>query len=457
MDKAGRPGATPERNSMYPWYVVSVLSLAYLVSFLDRVVISLLIVPIQADLQISDTEISLIVGLSFAIFYTLFGLPVGRLVDRCNRKWIIICGILMWSLATAACGLAKTFWHLLIARIFVAVGEATLSPSAYSMITDYFKASRLSLAMSIYNMGMFGGAGASLVMAGYVIALISGYPNLSLPFYGPVEPWQIVFISVGLPGVLIAILMLTVKEPRRRGLITVAKLTEEINPAPKKNVPIKETLAFMRLNFRTYGGLMGALSLSSLYGYALNAWAPTYFIRTHGWDGSSIGLIYGSVVLVSGLAGVALGGLYTDFWDRRGVVDAKIRTLVLGYIFMLAFSVVGPLAPNATLAIIFLGLANFGFSFPVGGGVAALQTITPNEMRGQVSAIYLFVLNVIGLGLGPTSVALITDHVFGDQMALKYSLVITASVALPIAIGLLVLTCKHYIHSLNRSKEWVWD
>lgn len=440
-----------ERVGWYAWYVAALLAIAYLLSFIDRVVISLLIAPIQRDLGVSDTQVSLLMGFAFVVFYTLFGLPIGRLVDVMSRRTIIVIGVFTWSVATSLCGLAQSFWQLLAARMLVGVGEASLSPSAYSLLADYFPPHRLSLAMSVYNLGLFGGAGTALILAGSVMSAIRGADSVVVPLLGELRPWQLVFVVIGLPGVLVAAAVLTIKEPQRRHGILAPQPGVV---AARGGVPLHETWSFLKLNSRTFVGLMGAVSLSSLFGYGLNAWAPSFFIRTHGWDEATIGLVYGSVVLFSGLAGVASGGLWTDGCERRGWPDAKIRSLILGYSIMLVFSLIGPLMPSAGLALLFLGLGNFGFSFPVGGAVAALQTVTPNQMRGQISALYLFVINVIGLGFGPLSMALLTEHVFEDRAALRYSISVVAGLALPLAIGLLISCLRAFRESSARAGAW---
>ncbi len=436
------------RHKWYPWYVVLLLSLAYLFSFVDRVIISLLIIPIQQDLHISDFEISLVVGIGFALFYTVFGLPIGRMVDVYNRRNIIIVGIITWSLATAACGLATGFLFLFFVRVIVAIGEATLSPSAYSIIMDYVPPQRSATALSIYGMGMFIGAGAALMLGGIVISSVANHPSFTLPLFGELRTWQAVFIIVGLPGLFMAALFLTVKEPTRRGLLTKSDTKHHA-------VPVREIANHFRLNWQAFSYIIMAYALTSLFGYGLHAWAPTFLIRTYGWNLSDVGLIYGAVILLSGLLGVVLGGLTADRMQRRGIIDSKIVVLIIGYGLMMPCAVAAPLMPTSWLAVLLLGIMNFGFSFPAGCGTAALMSITPNQMRGQISAVYLLVLNIIGLGLGPSSIAFITDYVFADKQALRYSLSIVAIAVLPVAVLLTVLARKYYKQSLGRAAAWL--
>ena len=210
------PDAYP--SSGYAWYVVGVLTLAYIFSFIDRQVLSLMVGPIQKDLGIDDFQMSLLMGPSFAVFYTLFGIPLGRLADTRSRRVIISLGIAVWSIMTAGCGLTKTFWQLAVMRMGVGVGEASLSPSAYSLISDYFRPQRRSTAMSVYSMGIYIGSGMAFLLGGFIMKLAAGTDSTPLPWIGGVHSWQLVFLAVGLPGLLVSLLLLTVREPVRKGV-----------------------------------------------------------------------------------------------------------------------------------------------------------------------------------------------------------------------------------------------
>jgi MFS family permease len=216
--KGASAADSPWPKPLYSWYVVGVLMLAYTNSFIDRQILSLLIEPIRRDLQITDTQVSLLAGLAFTIFYTLMGVPIARLADQKNRRTIIAIGIASWSVMTASCGLARNFWHMFLARVGVGVGEATLSPAAMSMISDYFPVGKLARAISIYSMGVYFGAGLALIIGGMVVKLVIEAGNVVLPVVGEVFPWQMTFFFVGLLGIPIFLLMLTIREPVRRGI-----------------------------------------------------------------------------------------------------------------------------------------------------------------------------------------------------------------------------------------------
>jgi MFS family permease len=417
----------PYPNPRYAWYVVVVLFLAYTSSFIDRIIMSLLVEPIKRDLGLNDTQFSLLHGFAFAIFYTLMGLPLGRLADRANRKRIISVGIFLWSLLTAVCGLAKTFTHLFVARIGVGIGEAALSPSAYSMISDYFPKEKRSVPISMYSMGVFFGGGIAFILGGYVVHLASGAEDVVLPLLGTIRPWQLTFFIVGLPGLLIVLLMQTIKEPVRRDVVS---LTE----SGSDDRSIRATLSFVNRNKRAYLSVFVGFALLATASYGFFTWTPSFLIRTFGWEPSSAGYAFGLMVLSLGTGGTLLGGVLADRALAKGKLDAKIRVAMYAGAGTLIFGCMAPLMPNAPLALLFLAPTVVSIGFPVGLAPAACNFITPNQLRGQVIALYLFATNLIGLGIGPTVVAVITDYGFGDPGAVRYSLSIFAVVIASLAL-----------------------
>ena len=416
----------PWPKPAYAWWVVVVLLIAYTVSFVDRTILSLLIPSIRQALDISDTQVSLLVGFSFALFYTLLGLPLGLAADRGNRRRLIAAGITVWSLFTAACGLASTYTMLFLARIGVGVGEATLSPSAYSLLGDYFPKEKLGRVMAIYSIGVPLGSGVALILSGLVIKAIEAWPPVSLPGSGPLEPWRLAFLFVGLPGLLVALLMLTVKEPVRRGAAAT------VRPG------IGELVAFVRQQWRALLPHFAGLSALTFVIYGYMAWIPTFFARTYGVQPADIALVYGVTTAICGAIGLLLGGAFADRLFSRGVLDAHLRIVRLAVLTSAPFLIAMPLMPDATLAAVVFAPAFLLASMHGGVAGAALQVISPNRLRGQITALYFFVANLIGLGLGPTAVALVTDYGFGDDAALRYSLAVVAAVALPISA--LILT-----------------
>lgn len=440
----------PYPSNGYAWYVVGVLTFVYIFSFIDRQILNLLVRPIRRDLGINDTQMSLLMGLSFAVFYTFFGIPLGRLADSKSRRTIIAAGFALWSLFTAGCGLTRNFAQMLLMRMGVGVGEAALSPAAYSLITDYFPPKRRATAISVYSMGIYLGSGFALIIGGAVAGLAAKQELWHLPLVGATRPWQAVFFLVGLPGVLLSLLMYTVREPKRRGL----KKTATGQPASQQ-VPLSEVISYLKDNWRTFLCHNVGFALLSFSSYGTTAWIPSFFVRKYGWTEAHAGQIYGWIVAIFGTLGVALGGRFADWLAERGYRDATMRTGLIVSLAWFPFGLFYPLVSSSWVAAALLAPTVFFASAPFGVAPAAVQQMMPNPMRGQAGAIYLFVVNLIGLGIGPTAVAMTTDYVFRNDHALHYSLLIVTTTAHILASLLLWLSLKPFVASLERLKAWI--
>lgn len=429
----------------YAWYVVGVLTLAYVFSFIDRQILNLLVGPIRRDLDISDTQMSLLMGLSFAVFYTLFGIPLGRLADSRSRRAIIGVSMVLWSVMTAGCGLARHYWHLFVCRVGVGIGEAGLSPAAYSLISDYFRPERRSTALSVYSIGIYIGSGLALILGGVVVQFASERGDWVLPWLGALRPWQLVFIIVGLPGILAALLLATVREPAR----------QEVGPdGSGQAVPLREAWAYFRDNRATFLCQNLGMSFIALVGYGAGAWIPTLFVRKFQWTPGEVGIIFGLIVGICGTLGVVAGGRLADGMRQRGRADANLRVALIGVLAWMPFGLLYPLASDPAGMLALIVPAVFFGSVPFGVGPACIQQMVPNRLRGQASAVYLFVVNLIGLGLGPTAVALVTDRVFHDDQAIHLSLLIVSLGGHAIAATLLALGLRPYRRTINYLAAW---
>ncbi len=425
----------PAKAGPYSWYVVFVLIVAYTFSFIDRQILTLLVGPIRETLKISDTQISLLHGLAFALFYSILGIPIGRLVDSRKRTTIIAAGIAVWSVMTAVCGLAQNFVQLFLARIGVGVGEAALSPGAYSMISDEFPPEQRPRAMSLYISAAYIGGGLATIAGGALIALM---PPLNLPMIGHLEPWQALFAVVGLPGLLVALWVITLKEPVRTGL----------KPGPQPS--LGELGEFLSARRSAFGFLILGFAMSGVMWQAAIAWIPTYFIRIFGWTASEVSLPYGLISMVCGMAGIILGGWTATRLRQNGRLDANILIGLLAIAIALPAGIAATFASTPTLALALFGVFLFGCAMPWGSAVAALHEITPNQMRGQISAIHLFCLSLIGTGVGPTLVALFTDNLFGRDDALGQSMALTIAIAAPISALLLWQARRPYREAIAK-------
>ncbi len=433
--------ASESKKSMaYPWLVVAILMVAYVFSFMDRQILNLLVGPIRRDLAISDTYMSLLMGFSFAIFYTILGIPLGRLADSWNRRGLIAAGVVVWSVMTALCGITRSYWQLFLFRIGVGVGEATLSPSAYSMIADYFPPERRATAVSVYSMGIYLGSGIAFLLGGLIIQFAVAQGTMSMPLIGDVRPWQLVFFVLGGSGILFSLAFLLVREPPRQGVQLAS------------GVPFSQVVAHLWKNRRAVLCHNLGIAMISFCSYGAAAWIPSFFVRTFQWKASEVAIVYGLEVMVFGCAGIFFGGWLTDHWLRKGKSDAAMRVgivcsacAIFGNFYLLAGS--------GTLAAVLLAPAIFILAMPFGAAPAAIQEIVPNQMRGQTSAVYLFIVNLIGLGLGPTAVALVTDNVFANDLDLKWSMLIVGTVACVLSIAFLSAGLKPYREALQRARS----
>ena len=421
----------------YAWYVVFVLMLCYTLSLIDRQILSLLVAPMKRDLHINDTRIGLLQGFSFALFYTLAGLPLGRLADSQPRRQIITLGVVAWSMLTAACSAARNFWSLFFTRMGVGVGEAALSPSAISLIADAFPPDQLGLALSFYSMGIYVGSGLAMIVGGSVVESLSHLPQLTLPFLGTIASWRATFLIVGLPGLFIALLTLTIREPQRRALLRASD-------GSVAHPPLRVVWQQLRLRIRSFLGISLGMVFQALSGFAFLAWGPAFLQRTYAWTPGRAGHTLGVLTLLFGCAGMFLGGSLCDLWQRRGVPEAALQVAVLSAAGTCAFFPLAVTIGNSTWATVLLAVAILFLAMPIGCSYAAVQLIFPNQVRGQVSALFLFILSLGGLSLGPLLPGLLNDYYFHDEKKIGASLALTIATASILMLLLFRATYRSY-------------
>lgn len=421
------------------WVVTAILLLAFTFSFVDRQVLNLLVEPIRQDLQVSDTQISFLQGFAFALTYILMSVPLGRMVDRFNRVYIMIGGVLVWSATTVACGLSRQYSHLLFARFGVGAGEAALTPAAWSVLADYFRPSQLARPISVYLMGPYLGAGLAMIAGAEVLDWSRTVDEISVPLVGVVAPWQATFIAVGLPGLLIAALLATIREPARKG-----------RENHMQEVPAwRDVFAYMLRNKRLYASLHLGVPFIVVMLYGLQAWTPTILVRVYGWDLADAGRTYGLIALFAGSLGVLTGPLVSKFLTRRGAADAPLRVAVLGAVMATLSLISLPLLNSGEAALCSIAAASFSVTLPLALITTVMQEVTPNNMRGVVNGMYVVTTNVLGLALGPTLVAATTDFVFQDTLAVANSLALVSAFVGPVAVVLLNLGRGSYAQRLQ--------
>ncbi|MCS0503261.1 MFS transporter [Ancylobacter mangrovi] len=420
------------------WTMVLLLTLAYTVSFVDRMVISLLVEPIKADLALSDTELSLLQGLAFSIFYSTMGLPFGWLVDRASRKWIVVAGATAWCLSTVACGLAGSFGRLFLARVGVGAGEASLSPAAVSMIGDSFPPERRSLPLGVYVGAASIGSGLALIGGGAVIRAVEQAPQIELPLFGIVRSWQATFIIVGLAGLIVPLLMAILREPARRAEPQFADRPQTVT-----------LLGCLAAHRRFFACQYGAIALYGAIAFGLLAWIPAFFIRRFGWSAAETGLKFGLVLLVAGVLGSFAGGALASRARGRGLATANIDIALPAIVLVAPLAVAGFLAPQAGTALAFLALAWACYSLPVGLLIGAIQDVAPPRLHGRTAAVYYLVIGVLGLTFGPLLVALLTDHVFVRREEIGHSLAVVAGLLAPLSALVMFMGRGAYRRALS--------
>ncbi|TVQ49102.1 MAG: MFS transporter [Gammaproteobacteria bacterium] len=419
------------RAPAYAWWVCAVLCFLSINAFIDRQIINLLVGPLKDDLGLSDVQISLLQGFAFALFHALAAIPLGRMADRYSRKLIIIYGLVFWTAACAGSGLVSTFMMLFVMRAMIGAGEATLSPSGYSLLADYFPRNQLGRAISLFLGSGFVGSGIALILGGAVLGhVVTSEGSIVLPLVGEVRAWQAAFLIASLPGVLCVLLMLTVREPVRTSF---GRMVDANLPMPS----LREVLAFMVRQRRAMGAIFIGFSLLAAMQFGLGAWTPEFFIRIHGWSRSDIGYAYGLNFVIVGTLGVVVGGWLSDWLATRGYRDANLRTGFIAGLCAFPFVVGFPLMPTGQLSFLLLIPATFFGTMPFGAGTAALPLLTPNRMRAVVVALYLIFANLIGQGLGPFSVAALTDFVFGDPGMLWLSISVAGGLLLALAVTII--------------------
>jgi MFS family permease len=436
------PAASPQSTAYPPsregWYAVGVFAVVTTFAFLDANVMTLLIQQIKVDYELSDTEAGLLLGPAFVLFYASFGLPLSRYVDRLTRTWLMSIGIFVWSIATAACGLAQNFTQLFTARFAVGAGEAINGPATYSLISDFFPREKLPRAIATMQIGTVVGGGLSLVIGGSMIWIIANVGNPDLPIVGTLRPWQVVFLAVGLPGVLVSALVLTVREPPRRG-----------RQFDRAKISFREAFGYLASRRPLYGPMFLGLALGSL-DIGSRAWGAAFFQRTYGWMPTQYGLTAGVTNIAVTLLGLYLGTKLVEALFARGKEDAPMWMVIYTRIVTIPFAIAMPLMPDPWLALACnaVPMLMLGMSGPSINAI--LQSVTPNEIRGQVTALYLFIFTVVGSGIAPLLTGMVTDYVFTSPDDLRWSILVLHVLLLPAALAVTALGWKPYRKEVQR-------
>jgi len=390
----------------YAWTMVILLTIAYVLSFVDRYILGLLVEPIKADMGLTDTQIGLLMGPAFGILYATMGLPMGWLADNKRRTFVVAAGVGLWSLATAATGLAKNFMHVFIARMSVGIGEAALNPTAMSIISDTFEPGKRGRPIAFYTAALSLGAGIASLIAAGVLAWAKSVPEVSFGPIGPLAPWQLIFIIVGAPGILLAIVFLFLKEP--------ARVRSVVDSDTEKKSGILDMWAYVKERLLPYFGIISLFSAMVIVAYS-QGWLAATFERTWGWSAERYVFINAIILLTVGPATVNFAGWLADRLHQKGRPDAPYIILLAGVAILVPTGIAATLMPTPELAMAVIALNTFGIALASAVGVTALLHITPGRISAQVTALYYMVASLAGLFLGPLTVSLLSDHVFGNE------------------------------------------
>lgn len=423
------------------WLTVVILLVAAIISFIDRQLLSLLIDPIKQDLGVSDFQMGLLVGPAFALFHALAGIPCGWLADRAGRGKVVAGGIALWSALTTASGFAASYSQLFLARMGVGVGEATLGPSAHSLIADSFDTKRLPLAMSVYSTGVALGAGLAFAFGAQAVSLVRHLPD-SLLLVGGLRDWQRAFVVVGLPGVPVALLvLLVVRDPRPKSQQAGGTaIFAGLGP-------------LWRENRRLILAYLAGISALTGSGYASLTWLPAHFIRNFAWTPQEAGLMLGVMLMVAGVAGALAAGVAGSFLARRGVLDAPLRVILVAALLHAPLTAGVTLVGSDAHAVLLMATATFLSSAFVALGPAAVQAATPVPLRGRVAAIVLMVTGLAGMIAGPVGVGALTSFAFGDDKSVGLSLAIVAGLLSLLGGSLLLAALAPYRAMIMRIRS----
>ncbi|MBO9575028.1 MAG: MFS transporter [Sphingobium sp.] len=439
------PAAAAEAKGYPPssqaWYTVGVLAVITTFALLDQNILGLLIQQIKTDFQLTDSEAGLLLGPTQAIFYALVAVPFSRYIDRWTRKWIIAGGLIIWSLATAASGLAANFTQLFVARVVVGAGESVNGPTAYSMVADSFPREKLPRAVSTLQLGTVAGSGLSRLLGGLIIGIIALVGTPHLPIVGELHAWQVVLLCVGLPGLVVSLLTLTLKEPPRHN-----------RRLETRNAGFRVTTGYLWLHFAVFGPMFIGLTLGSL-DTGSQAWGAAFFQRTYDWSPARYGIVTGLVSIPCMLLGLFLGARWAEWFQNRGDPAGAYRVILYTRLVAIPFAILQPMMPTPELAMTFSAVAyvSLGMTGPMLN--AAMLAVSPNEIRGQIMTLYLFIYTVVGVGLGPYVTGLTTDHIFTSPDDLRWSIALLHIVFLPVSLGVTWLGLKAHRAEVGRLNQ----
>jgi MFS family permease len=437
-------------SETYAWRVATLLMVAGMFSYIDRQVLAVMTEFLRRDFVMTDTQIGVLLGFPFAIFFTLAGLPLGRLVDLYDRLLILAVGVALWSLCTVASAFATDFSQLLVLRIGVAVGEATLSTMTYALLADCFPKTKMGFPITAFIASTYFGGALAFIGGGQAVSALARFHRVALPFGVTVFGWQLSFMIVGAPGLLIAAAALLFRDPARPRPWARHRAGAAVPPpAP----PLSEAFAYFAAHWRAFMTMILGITLLTAVIYGALAWVPAFLQRTFGWSAARSGLAFGLIYASFSIVGTLISGWLNDQVARRRGPAGRLIIAMAAPLVVLVFGLY-PLAPTPALSLGMLGVLFFGLALANAVGPIGVQNICPPAFRGQATALYALTLNLVGAGMGPLVIALITDNLFHDRSMVRYSICIATLVIMPLAVTVLWSGRKAVAAAITAADAW---
>ena len=426
-------------DTAYDWYVVGVLFTVSVLGYIDRVILSFLVEPIKAELQLSDAQLGAVIGLAFAALYVMGGILLGRLLDKGHRVLILTACVVVWSIATGATGFAAGFAFLFIARMLVGVGEAGLNPAAIGIISNRFSEANVQKPIGIFTMGLYVGGGLAMLLGGQLLSFFEGVGDYSLPFIGAAEPWRLVFVILAFPGLILAGLM----------LFTVRDAQKPSSVSPEENAQARSAVGgmeFAKKNAVLIALLAAAVVCWSMNNYGLLNWYPAMLMRTYDMSPLLVANTYGPAFLVAGIGGCIAVSPVISVLRKRNPEKAVYWLCVVSMAALSVTTFFGPLVPGVPAAVVMAFVNLFISAMTVTSVFVLLVTVVPQHLRGLYTGLYLALVNLTGGAFGSVFVGLFTDYIFGEQ-GLNYSISMIALLFGPIAAFLMLKASRISVKS----------
>jgi MFS family permease len=442
--------AAPWPSSKAAYWTVFLLILSLTSLQLDTNIVPYVAAKIKADLHISDTDLGVLLGAAFGLFYTIVGIPIAWLVDRYSRKWIIALGIITWSVGTALCGVAQGYWQLFAARFVVGGGEAGNGPASYSILADLFPREKMPRAVAFMQLGSVIGPALALMISSFILGAFLEMGPIAMP-WGPLRGWQVVLVLVGLPGILVALAMIfTMPDPARRNIVGQVQGQAQASGPLAPLVDYGIALKYMARHWKVFAPMFAALFVGAMR-IGAQQWQPIFYQRTFAWAPPKVALLNGLAQLVVMPLFLVIGVIIAERLAAKGKSDAAIRVQIIGSLMALpgTFSFLMP-TPWLAWAFSLLSYAAIGVAAPSQN--AALQIVCPAQMRGKITSLFLFLYSVVGIALSPILTGFITDHVFHAESMIRWSIFAPLIVLNPLSVFLVWLGLKPYGREVERLK-----